>query len=384
MNQYRLSDFDYQLPTELIAQSPAAERSGSRLLSVPRVGDLQDLQFINLPKLLQRGDLLVFNDSKVIPARLRALKETGGAVELLVERVLNSTQALVMMRASKKPAAGTTLRLVKRGAVKQEKASTSVLLVGRDQTFDDRFVIDFRGPVFDVLNQFGELPLPPYITHIPNPQDNARYQTVYAQHPGSVAATTAGLHFDQSMLESLGQMGVQTARVTLHVGSGTFSPVRFEDLSQHKMHSERCCLNAETVMKILATKASGHRVIAVGTTSLRTLEAWASRFGVCCQQPSDDPENLAGEWETDLFITPGFTFRVVDAMVTNFHLPKSTLLMLVSAFAGFDQVRAAYAHAIAQRYRFFSYGDAMFLQNLASMQDTNNSALRDARAPTRW
>lgn len=361
MRQYFLSDFDYQLPSELIAQSPADERSGSRLLAVPQTGRLQDLQFTDLPKLLKKGDLLVFNDSKVIPARLHALKETGGAVELLVERVLNATQALVMLRASKKPAAGTHLRLIKKDKTDQGQTLTRVVVVGRDKAFDDRFVVDFRAPVFDVLEQFGELPLPPYITHDLNSRHHARYQTVYAQYPGSVAAPTAGLHFDQPILERLEQMNVQTARVTLHVGSGTFSPVRFEDLSQHRMHSEWCSINAKTVGKILATKASGHRVVAVGTTSLRTLESWANRYATDFTRPEQDSRDLAGEWETDLFVTPGYSFKVVDALVTNFHLPKSTLLMLVSAFAGFDQIRTAYAHAIERKYRFFSFGDAMFL-----------------------
>ncbi len=363
MHEYFLSDFDYQLPSELIAQSPANERSGSRLLAVPQTGDLQDLQFTDLPKLLQKGDLLVFNDSKVIPARLHALKQTGGAVELLVERVLNQTQALVMLRASKKPTAGARLRLIKKGQADRGEALTRVVVVGRDKAFEDRFVVDFEAPVFDVLERFGELPLPPYITHDPNPQDRTRYQTVYAQHPGSVAAPTAGLHFDQPMLERLEQMNVQTARVTLHVGSGTFSPVRLEDLSQHIMHSEWCSINTQTVGKILATKASGHRVIAIGTTSLRTLESWANRYATDLTKPGQDSLDLAGGWETNLFITPGYHFKVVDALVTNFHLPKSTLLMLVSAFGGYDRIKGAYAHAIEQRYRFFSFGDAMFLEN---------------------
>ncbi len=368
MRQYFLSDFDYQLPSELIAQSPADERSGSRLLAVCQTGSLQDLQFTDLPKLLKKGDLLVFNDSKVIPARLHALKETGGAVELLVERVLNATQALVMLRASKKPAAGSHLRLINKGKTDQGQTLTRVVVVGRDKAFDDRFVVDFRAPVFDVLEQFGQLPLPPYITHNPDSTSNARYQTVYAQYPGSVAAPTAGLHFDTPMFERLEQMGVRTAKVTLHVGSGTFSPVRFEDLSQHRMHSEWCSISAATTDKIIETKALGHRVIAVGTTSLRTLESWAERYAPDLMQLDQDVGGVTGEWETNLFITPGYSFKVVDALVTNFHLPKSTLLMLVSAFAGFDEIQAAYSHAIAQKYRFFSFGDAMFLEGKAPLQ----------------
>jgi S-adenosylmethionine:tRNA ribosyltransferase-isomerase len=356
MNAYRLSDFDYHLPPELIAQVPAPERTGSRLLHVPASGGLHDLGFADLPTLLRPGDLLVFNDSKVIPARLHAVKPTGGAVEILVERVLNETQAMVMMKASKKPVPGSTLMLQRLGLKDRE-----ITLVGRDQAHDDRFVVDFQEPVFEVLDQFGELPLPPYISHDPTSQDANRYQTVYAQHPGSVAAPTAGLHFDEAMLVRLNQSGVDTARVTLHVGSGTFAPVRFEDLSQHKMHSEWCALSAVTAQKILETKRARGRVIAVGTTSLRTLESWARRFGLDKWDESITQE-LAGQWDTDLFITPGYHFRIVDAMVTNFHLPKSTLLMLVSAFAGYERIRQAYQHAIDQRYRFFSYGDAMFIE----------------------
>ena len=372
MHEFRLSDFDYHLPPELIAQSPAAERSASRLLVVPAapaassagrmigsglpaetVGDtaedagLRDLHFTDLPTLLRPGDLMVFNDSKVIPARLHAVKDTGGAVEILVERVLDSTHALVMLRASKKPAAGASLLLQKASA-----PDHAVRVLGRDPEHDDRFQVDFRAPVFEVLDSHGELPLPPYITHEPSAQDSSRYQTVYAQHPGSVAAPTAGLHFDEAVLQTLKKMGVETARVTLHVGSGTFSPVRSENLNEHRMHSEWCAMTQGTAEKIAHAKSAGRRVIAVGTTSLRTLESAAPR----------SPPWQAAQWETDLFITPGYRFQAVDALITNFHLPKSTLLMLVSAFAGFDRIQAAYAHAIAQQYRFFSYGDAMFLE----------------------
>lgn len=351
MHEFRLSDFEYHLPPELIAQSPAAERSASRLLLVPasssESASLKDLRFTDLPTLLRPGDLLVFNDSKVIPARLHAVKDTGGAVEILVERVLDSTTALVMLRASKKPAAGASLLLQKASA-----PDYAVRVIGRDPEHDDRFRLDFRAPVFEVLDSHGELPLPPYITHEPTAQDSSRYQTVYAQHPGSVAAPTAGLHFDEAILAVIRKMGVETARVTLHVGSGTFSPVRSESLNEHRMHSEWCAMTRETAEKIARAKAAGRRVIAVGTTSLRTLESAAAR----------NPQWQAAQWETDLFITPGYQFQAVDALITNFHLPKSTLLMLVSAFADFDRIQAAYAHAIAQRYRFFSYGDAMFLE----------------------
>ena len=371
MRDHRLSDFNYDLPPDLIAQSPAAQRSASRLLVVPatpsadriigsvlpaetvadiaETAGLKDLHFTDLPTLFRPGDLLVFNDSKVIPARLHAVKETGGAVEILVERVLDASTALVMLRASKKPAAGASL-LLQKASIPAHK----VRVLGRDPEHDDRFRLDFQGPVFEVLESHGELPLPPYITHAPTAQDASRYQTVYAQHPGSVAAPTAGLHFDEAMLKALAEMGVDTARVTLHVGSGTFAPVRSEDLREHRMHSEWCAMKEHTAQKITQAKAASRRVIAVGTTGLRTLESAAAR--------SPKPHWQAAKWETDLFITPGYQFRAVDALITNFHLPKSTLLMLVSAFAGYDRIQAAYAHAIAQRYRFFSYGDAMFLE----------------------
>lgn len=366
MSSYRLSDFDYLLPPELIAQVPTPSRSASRLLVLAERG-LWDGSFTDLPGLLRKGDLLVFNDSKVIPARLNALKETGGAVELLVERITSSTQAQVLLRASKKPRSGATLKLLKRAIASLSSPSESlggesdrsitpvdrpqhtVRLVGRDPAQGDRFIVDFEAPVFEVLNAFGELPLPPYITHDPTQQDISRYQTVYAQHLGSVAAPTAGLHFDTDMLDKLANHGVEMTRVTLHVGSGTFSPVRSENLVQHRMHSEWCSISPESAHKITQAKQEGRRVVAVGTTSLRTLESAAQRG---C---------LTGGWETDLFITPGYEFNLVDALITNFHLPKSTLLMLVSAFSGYDQIKSAYTHAIKQRYRFFSYGDAMFL-----------------------
>ncbi len=377
MDSYRLSDFDYQLPPELIAQTPAAQRSGSRLLHLPPAHGLVDRHFMDLPNLLKAGDLLVFNDSKVIPARLHACKLSGGAVEILVERVLNQMQAMVMLKATKKPAAGAMLALQRPHS--RQEASTSdgatpestsgfdhpewmVEVIGRDQNHDDRFVIDLRAPVFEVLEKYGELPLPPYISHDPTSQDAKRYQTVYAEHPGSVAAPTAGLHFDETMLDQLDKMGAQTARVTLHVGSGTFAPVRTEDLSHHQMHSEWCSITQEAANKIIRAKAQGRRVIAVGTTSLRTLESWAIRYDMFNKWDQTHPDKVSGDWETDLFITPGYSFKVVDALLTNFHLPKSTLLMLVSAFAGYDRIRQAYAHAIDQQYRFFSYGDAMLLE----------------------
>jgi S-adenosylmethionine:tRNA ribosyltransferase-isomerase len=342
---YQLSDFDFELPEELIAQAPAEVRSQSRLLDVRGEEDLQDRRFTDLVELLNPGDLLVFNNSKVIAARLFAQKPSGGRVEILVERIGPSpNQASALLRVSRKPAAGMRLQL---------ENHEDVLCLGRDPAHDDRFQLEFSRPVLDVLDECGQLPLPPYIGHAPTKDDLQRYQTVYAQHPGSVAAPTAGLHFDETLFAALDAKGVRRTEVTLHVGSGTFAPVRDNDLSKHRMHHEWCSLSEETEQKILKTKAQGGRVVAVGTTSLRTLESSGQRVA-----------GLAGQWETNLFITPGYDFQVVDALITNFHLPKSTLMMLVSAFAGYTTIRKAYAHAIAKRYRFFSYGDAMFLRHL--------------------
>ncbi|MEY2777488.1 MAG: hypothetical protein RLY30_1586 [Pseudomonadota bacterium] len=343
MSSYTLSDFDFELPAELIAQSPASVRTGSRLLEVCPTGAIQDHRFPDLLSLLSPDDLLVFNNSKVLRARLAAQKPTGGQVELLVERITSSVTATAMMRASRKPAAGSSLRLTD---------GSLVWLEGRDPVHEDRFLLRFEAPVLEVLDRLGELPLPPYIEHRPTAEDDARYQTVYAKTPGSVAAPTAGLHFDEALLAALAERGVQSASVTLHVGSGTFAPVKHEDLSQHVMHAEWCVLPEDTAEKIEATKSRGGRVVAVGTTSLRTLESL---------------QGCAGERDTRLFITPGYRFNTVDRLITNFHLPKSTLMMLVSAFAGYDQIRKAYAHAIERRYRFFSYGDAMLLTRSLSL-----------------
>jgi S-adenosylmethionine:tRNA ribosyltransferase-isomerase len=337
MTTFTLSDFDFQLPPELIAQSPATERAGSRLLEVSPDGALTNHRFTDLLHLLSPGDLLVFNNSKVIRARLAALKPTGGQVELLVERITSSTTATALMRVSRKPAAGSGLRL---------SDGSTLWVEGRDPIHEDRFLLRFESPVLEVLERLGELPLPPYIEHAPTSEDDQRYQTVYAKTPGSVAAPTAGLHFDEPLLAALEARGVELASVTLHVGSGTFAPVKHEDLSQHVMHSEWCVLPEETAEKIVAAKARGGKVVAVGTTSLRTLESLHGQ---------------AGARDTNLFITPGYSFNTVDRLVTNFHLPKSTLMMLVSAFAGYDLIRKAYSHAIEHRYRFFSYGDAMIL-----------------------
>jgi S-adenosylmethionine:tRNA ribosyltransferase-isomerase len=360
---YQLSDFDFKLPEELIAQAPAEVRSQSRLLDVHGEQDFRDRRFTDLVDLLNPQDLLVFNNSKVIAARLFAKKPSGGRVEILVERIGPApNQASALLRVSRKPAAGMRLQL---------ENHEDVTCLGRDPAHDDRFQLEFSRPVLDVLDDFGQLPLPPYIGHAPTKDDMLRYQTVYAQHPGSVAAPTAGLHFDEVLFAALQAKGIQRAEVTLHVGSGTFAPVRDNDLSKHRMHHEWCSLNEETAQKIVKAKAQGGRVVAVGTTSLRTLESAGQRAsgaagaaGLNGTSHAAGLIELAGQWETDLFITPGYQFKVVDALVTNFHLPKSTLLMLVSAFAGYPTIRKAYDHAIASRYRFFSYGDAMFLRRL--------------------
>ncbi|NDP49116.1 MAG: tRNA preQ1(34) S-adenosylmethionine ribosyltransferase-isomerase QueA [Sulfuriferula multivorans] len=335
----KVADFNFDLPEELIAQLPPTVRGGSRLLQVDAQGTLADRWFRDLPTLLRPNDLLVMNDTRVIKARLFAHKESGGKLELLIERVTHDCGALAFIRASHAPKPGSQIRLTD---------DTIVNVVARQ---DDLTQLRFPRPVLDVLDQLGQLPLPPYIEHMPTAEDEARYQTVYANEPGSVAAPTAGLHFDDAMLDTLKQQGVRTAHVTLHVGAGTFQPVRTDNIADHKMHSERYTIPQATVDAINETRARGGRVVAVGTTSLRTLEA-AAQSGPLA----------AGASETDIFITPGYSFNVVDALITNFHLPKSTLLMLVSAFSGMDAIRAAYAHAIAERYRFFSYGDAMLLE----------------------
>ena len=337
----QLSDFDYHLPADLIAQHPAAERTASRLLHLDgRTGNWVDRQFRDLPSQLRAGDVLVFNNTEVIKARLHGRKSSGGKVEALIERILpGGRRALAHVRASKSPLPGSTLQFA---------AGFEATMLRRQ---DDLFELDFGAPVHDVLAQIGEVPLPPYIEHGADADDERRYQTVYALHPGSVAAPTAGLHFDQPMLEVLRLQGVHLAFVTLHVGAGTFRPVRDDDLSRHVMHSEWYDVPAETVALVQQARATGGRVVAVGTTSTRTLEA-ASAGGTL----------RAGSGETQIFITPGYPFRTVDRLITNFHLPKSTLMMLVSAFAGNQAIRDAYAHAVAERYRFFSYGDAMLIE----------------------
>ncbi|KVX59177.1 tRNA preQ1(34) S-adenosylmethionine ribosyltransferase-isomerase QueA [Burkholderia cepacia] len=343
---FTLSDFDFNLPPELIAQTALPDRTASRLLEVDGTVEparLVDRRFTELPSCIAPGDLLVFNDTKVLKARFFGQKASGGKIEVLVERVTGTHTALAQIRASKSPGAGTTLRL----------ADAFDVTVG--ERVEPFFTLIFPEPCLDLIEQYGRLPLPPYIEHDPDATDETRYQTVYASNPGAVAAPTAGLHFDQPMLDRLDAMGVERATLTLHVGAGTFQPVRVDNIAEHKMHSEWYDLPQSLVDKIAATRARGGNVIAVGTTSMRALEA-AARAADEAGRPL-----AATQAETDIFITPGYRFRVVDRLVTNFHLPKSTLLMLVSAFAGVETIRAAYRHAIAERYRFFSYGDAMLL-----------------------
>lgn len=343
---FTLSDFDFNLPPELIAQTALPERTASRLLEVDGTvapARLVDRRFAELPSCIARGDLLVFNDTKVLKARFFGQKASGGKIEVLIERVTGTHTALAQIRASKSPGAGTTLRL----------ADAFDVTVG--ERVEPFFTLHFPQPCLTLIEQYGRLPLPPYIEHDADATDETRYQTVYAINPGAVAAPTAGLHFDQPLLEKLDAMGVERATLTLHVGAGTFQPVRVENIAEHRMHSEWYDLPQSLVDKIAATRARGGNVIAVGTTSMRALEA-AARSAEAAGRPL-----AATQDETDIFITPGYRFRVVDRLVTNFHLPKSTLLMLVSAFAGVETIRAAYRHAIDERYRFFSYGDAMLL-----------------------
>jgi S-adenosylmethionine:tRNA ribosyltransferase-isomerase len=345
---YTLADFDFELPPELIAQHPAAERSGSRLLD--GTGALPaDRVFRDLPGLLQPGDLLVFNDTRVIKARLLGEKPTGGAVEALVERVLPNDEVHAHLRASKSPKPGSIVRFAGPGG-----GGFDAQVLGRAGPDDALFHLRFPGSPLELLQQHGHVPLPPYIEHDDSADDERRYQTVFAARPGAVAAPTAALHFDEPLLAALAARGVQRAAVTLHVGAGTFQPVRAERITEHRMHSEWFEVSAETVAAIAAARARGGRVVAVGTTTLRALESAARTSAPGPLQPYTG--------DTDIFITPGFQFRVVDRLITNFHLPKSTLMMLVSAFAGHAHIRALYGHAIESRYRFFSYGDSMLLE----------------------
>jgi S-adenosylmethionine:tRNA ribosyltransferase-isomerase len=334
---HALSDYDFDLPPHLIAQTPLPQRGASRLLHVDGA-QLIDRHFGDLAALLNAGDLLVFNDTRVLKARFFGIKSSGGKVEVLVERVLDDRTVLAQVRASKSPLPGGSIRL----------ADAFDVQVG--ERAGEFFTLKFPSDVFTLLETYGSLPLPPYIEHAADAFDETRYQTVYAKTPGAVAAPTAGLHFDELFLQQLRDKGVRTAFVTLHVGAGTFQPVRTENLAEHRMHSEWYTISQASVDAVQATKAAGGKVIAVGTTSLRALES-ASQSGTL----------QAGSADTKLFITPGYRFKTIDRLITNFHLPKSTLLMLVSAVAGYDTIRAAYAHAIEQQYRFFSYGDAMLL-----------------------
>ena len=348
MRTFTLSDFDFVLPPELIAQQPAPTRSGSRLLDGTGTSPV-DRIFSDLPTLLNPGDLMVFNDTKVIKARLFGEKPTGGKLELLVERVLGGNQVAAHMRVSKKPEVGTTVRLVGAPGTRDGLSAT---LLGRWPDAEGamfRFVLsnDAGDDPHTLMERHGHVPLPPYIDHADSAEDVARYQTVFAKNPGAVAAPTAALHFDDALLAAIDACGVQRASVTLHVGAGTFQPVKTENLADHQMHSEWYDVPATTQQAIADCRARGGRVIAVGTTSVRTLESWALT-GVATG-------------DTRIFITPGFEFKLVDGLITNFHLPKSSLMMLVSAFAGYESVMDLYRHAIAQGYRFFSYGDAMLL-----------------------
>jgi len=346
MPRYTTADFDFDLPRELIAQHPAAERSAARLLDGRNALPV-DRVFHELPALLAPGDLLVFNDTRVVKARLLGAKASGGAVEVLVERVLPgppANEVLAHLRASKSPRPGSVLRLA-------DAFDAEVL--GRGGPDGALFRLRWPDDPFALMARHGHVPLPPYIEHGDSADDERRYQTVFAARPGAVAAPTAALHFDAGVLAALDARGVRRAAITLHVGAGTFQPVRVEDLTAHRMHSEWFEVGADSAAAIAATRAAGGRIVAVGTTSLRALEAAALR------SPDGTVQPCRGD--TDLFITPGFEFRAVDLLLTNFHLPRSTLLMLVAAFAGFEHMQALYRHAVEARYRFFSYGDAMLL-----------------------
>ena len=343
----RLDHFHFDLPDELIARQPTAERRGSRLLAMDAYGDIQHQSFADILSHIQAGDLLVFNNTKVIPARIYGKKETGGSVELLIERITGNQTALAHIRASKSPKAGAILLF---------DSGFSAKMLGR---VGDLFELEFSAPLLSMLDEIGHMPLPPYIDREDTQEDKTRYQTVYAQQPGAVAAPTAGLHFDDELLADIQAKGAELAFVTLHVGAGTFQPVRVENITEHSMHAEWLEVAEDVAEKIKATKARGGRVVAVGTTSVRSIET-AARCG----------EISAFEGDTDIFIYPGFEFKVVDMLLTNFHLSESTLLMLVSAFSGYTPIMKAYQQAVAQEYRFFSYGDAMLLtHNPDAMKD---------------
>ncbi|HDL5836292.1 TPA: tRNA preQ1(34) S-adenosylmethionine ribosyltransferase-isomerase QueA [Mannheimia haemolytica] len=348
-----VSDFHFNLPDELIARYPTAERSASRLLHLNgETGEFADQQFVDLYDHINEGDLLIFNNTRVIPARLYGRKPSGGKVEALVERVLDEHCCLAHVKASKAPKEGTEL-IFGEDKLGEGKGFTATMVARHDTLFE--LVFNEDQPLFELLQQAGHMPLPPYIDRPDEDADQERYQTVYSKVLGAVAAPTAGLHFDNAMLEKLKAKGVDTAFVTLHVGAGTFQPVRVETIEDHKMHAEYAEVSQEVVDKILATKAKGKRVIAIGTTSVRSVESAA-------QAAEKDGKLIAPFFsDTAIFLYPGKTFKVIDALVTNFHLPESTLIMLVSAFAGYRNTMNAYAHAVETKYRFFSYGDAMFI-----------------------
>ena len=357
-----VSDFHFDLPDELIARYPTKERTASRLLYLNgNTGEFADQHFTDLLEHLNEGDLLVFNNTRVIPARLYGRKLSGGKVEALVERVLDEHRCLAHVRASKAPKEGTVL-VFGEDKLGEGNGLTATITERHDTLFELQF--EGEAPLFDLLQQAGHMPLPPYIDRPDEDADQERYQTVYSKVLGAVAAPTAGLHFDQNLLAKLKEKGINIAFVTLHVGAGTFQPVRVENILDHKMHAEYAEVSQEVVDQILQTKANGKRVIAVGTTSVRSIESAA--------QAVKNPENLIEPFfsDTSIFIYPGKTFKVADALVTNFHLPESTLIMLVSAFAGYRTTMNAYAHAVAEKYRFFSYGDAMFIEK-------NPNALKD-------
>ncbi len=372
---FTLSDFDFNLPSELIAQHPTPERSGSRLLDGTS-SEPADRIFRELPTLLKPGDLMVFNDTRVMNARLFGEKPTGGKVELLVERVLGGNQVAAHMRVSKKPEVGTSVRLT---SAPGSQDNLSATLLGRwpdAQGALFRFVLcnDAGDDPYTLMARHGHVPLPPYITHADSAEDAQRYQTVFAKNLGAVAAPTAALHFDEALLAAIDAMGVQRAQVTLHVGAGTFQPVKTENLADHQMHSEWYEVPAATQHAVADCRARGGRIIAVGTTTVRTLESWAlaecgirqlAQMANAATQPDSALPLTACSSDTRIFITPGFDFKLVDVLITNFHLPKSSLMMLVSAFAGFEHIMKLYDHAIVNQYRFFSYGDAMLLTRSA-------------------
>jgi S-adenosylmethionine:tRNA ribosyltransferase-isomerase len=342
----RLTDFSFNLPEELIARYPKADRTASRLMTMSgNNGVISDLSFVDILDQIDTDDLLVFNNTRVIPARMFGQKSTGGKVEVLVERIIDDKRFLAHVRSSKSPKVGSTIRL--------ENKVNAKMVARHGALFE--WLIETDKPLLELLDDIGHMPLPPYIDRPDEDSDRERYQTVYNEKPGAVAAPTAGLHFDQQLLQKLKSKGVELAFITLHVGAGTFQPVKVDAIDDHIMHAEYAEVSPEVIEQIKATKARGGRVIAVGTTSVRSLESAA----LAAEKRGQELSPFYGD--TDIFITPGYEFRIIDALLTNFHLSESTLLMLVSAFAGYDNIKQAYQHAIQEKYRFFSYGDAMFL-----------------------